>query len=571
MKQTNAPKPVKGNQDLNLNHLKAFHHPAGSKTSSMIIVPIDEKSASISIDFTGDNLPDYAGSCIELNNANWSGLLNDGNLTFNALSRTELADGCFVVQLKSGENNITIGSRPIDLRENNQPNIIPLKAFSSDEALFQSMTELVFLLYPNIIKNTGKIEISSVRIEMNSETQNSERVAGDKKHPEHSTDSDSAIDSEHKVMRFIKKHIPWVFSGIGVPVLLLIINLIFGAIQSGDPVGQSEKQEAAESSSSAPTITIDITDLPDDSEMTAFKTIPDNPTPEGFLSTNDIFVILNRTDQYFDDEGVPHNTHYGYSSVNVITQNNRDTKAVLSKFTAHVENYSVDETPHFDFIAYVNDGVLDVYVHNNGWGPAEDYCFALSFNHYLPYLDIKTPLNQFVIKSDRLVTVIDQIGSRDIKRLFSISRDDFDSSFTSPDQGISVEIFFSGELSDYKGSGRASMRDRLGYYDIYLTDSGFVARREEDLPLGSLLLDTIYHLTVNKDGKYEYAITHTADEYDLDYFTIDIDSDKSCTFDLTVSIVYDSGKSVASSVIPVSITRYTDLADIDTLHEINLE
>ena len=64
---------------------------------------------------------------------------------------------------------------------------------------------------------------------------------------------------------------------------------------------------------------------------------------------------------------------------------------------------------------------------------------------------------------------------------------------------------------------------------------------------------------------------HTADEYDLDYFTIDIDSDKSCTFDLTVSIVYDSGKSVASSVIPVSITRYTDLADIDTLHEINLE
>ena len=152
---------------LDLRDIKEFHHPAGCAASSMAVKRRTETSASISINYTGDNLPDYAGAYIDLDNENWEALHANGRLTFDINCEGDFAYQTIVLELKSvtrAGNVEVIRPYEIDLMRKTMSFDIHLKQFSEDCSKFAFMRELVFLFNSGIFKGNAAVEISNLKI-----------------------------------------------------------------------------------------------------------------------------------------------------------------------------------------------------------------------------------------------------------------------------------------------------------------------------------------------------------------------------------------------------------------------
>ena len=158
-----------GIKAIDLLDINPFHHPDGSRTSSLIIRQRSTTSAYLYADFTGDNLPDYAGVCVKLWNDNWESFYDTGSLSFSLSCNGDYFNNVIKLEPKSGTENRTIRPYEILLTNSNMYINIPLRELASDRdrAKFRSMTELVFLFQRGVFRGSVDIEINDLMISFN--------------------------------------------------------------------------------------------------------------------------------------------------------------------------------------------------------------------------------------------------------------------------------------------------------------------------------------------------------------------------------------------------------------------
>jgi len=276
----------------------------------------------------------------------------------------------------------------------------------------------------------------------------------------------------------------------------------------------------------------------------------------------------------------------GYMLINVILQNQGNVDAVINQFSIESSNYIIDDTPHFEFTSYIENGELFVDVINNGWGGAYSYKFDLLLKYH-PYnenmyrydlINFEKVPEKYIAAPQELSINIDKIESGKSINIFKLSGNVFAKPFLSADSLIELYANFESPKNDYFGETVITLKNnkRLlpqSYYFVLLTknsfsNSGVFTLKEFDIGVVYMpaMPDTIYAAIINGSGLNKYAVKRIVPAGGTDNFDIFVASDKSASFNIVLSILCDD-YNVISETIPIKITRYTDLIPFNHIQD----
>ncbi len=272
----------------------------------------------------------------------------------------------------------------------------------------------------------------------------------------------------------------------------------------------------------------------------------------------------------------------GFSMVNVRILNKGNLDATVTKLKIKIKDYVINTEPHFYFSMYVKDEVLIVEVLNNGWGIAENYTFNISLfdnnDHNGSPIEIT-----YVKKPQHLLTTVKSLHPGEKKILFKINSEYFDGALLQKsaqgkkatmrdtpfnhtlisqnaiDVSASVSYRKSNDTDASQNSHIIIDYDKFGSIAHILMRSDLFLWDIHPVQYSLGRPDTIYATIIDEwTSDKEYNISRMIKSGEVDDFNIFVGSNKSCTFKIILSLIYNEEAEFISSEIPISITRYSN-------------
>lgn len=330
---------------------------------------------------------------------------------------------------------------------------------------------------------------------------------------------------------FIDKNKEWLFDGLGVIILTSLVALITKIISTkkNKQLKNVENDKIIRKS--------DISLINDDVDHNYVIKIKDNEK-----SSSDGFSMMN---------------------IKLINKGNLD--ALFYRIIIKVTEYVIDKTPNYKFYMSFDDNKLYIDVLNNGWGSATDANFELVINK-LPKLYIKKP--EFFSRH------INSIDSNKKIRIFEVSKDYFDfskNSFIKIDicnfsEGSFVKVKYKCRdiiNKEFSGADRCCSNS---HQNIILTKNGFEENGFTIVNYCLAMPDTIYASYIDEmTNEKEYNISRVVASGGTDNFNIYMASNKSCSFKLIISLLYNNDYVISTSERTIKIINYANSTKFDRI------
>ena len=269
----------------------------------------------------------------------------------------------------------------------------------------------------------------------------------------------------------------------------------------------------------------------------------------------------------------------GFSMVNVRILNKGNLDATVTKLKIKTKDYAINTEPHFYFSMYIENEMLIVEALNNGWGMAENYAFNLSL---FDNNDGGEPIEiTYVSKPQYLSATLKKLCPGEKKILFKIKSEYFDSKLLrksvqmkkaalrdTPFNHTLISqnaIDICASVTYREKSGKDALQRSPAIIEEFGSEAHILMRSDKflvDIHHVSYcrgMPDTIYASIIDEQTlEKEYNISRMIKSGEIDDFNIFVGSNKSCTFKIILSLIYNEGAEVTSSEIPISITRYSN-------------